>query len=57
MRDQAFDQATKEIIIAWENEVSIRLENWWDTNQLYINYTWPHAITRMLIDLKYIRMK
>jgi hypothetical protein len=27
MRDQAFDQATKEIIIAWENEVSIRLEN------------------------------
>lgn len=55
MRDQAFDQETKEIITAWENEVSARLIKWWDQTKLFSSYTWYHAITRMLIDLKHIR--
>lgn len=55
MRDQAFDQATKEIIIAWENEVSAWIKDGWDKSILYVDYTWPHAITRILGDLKWVR--
>lgn len=49
------DPADKEIIVAWETEASVRLNNGWDVNKLYKNYKDKHAITRMLIDLKFIR--
>jgi len=54
-RDQAPDSQTREIIIARENEISAWIEKWGDTNSLYVDYTGPHAITRMLIDLKWVR--
>jgi hypothetical protein len=54
-KDKANSPETREIIIARENEISAWLEKGGDPAQLYKNYTWEHAITRMLIDLKWVR--
>jgi len=54
-KDEATSPETKEIIIARENEISVWLDQGGDPAQLYKDYTWEHAIIRMLIDLKWVR--
>jgi len=54
-RDQAPSPEAKEIIIARETEISAWIDKGWDIEKLYKDYTWAHAITRMLIDLKWVR--
>lgn len=54
-RNEASDPQTREIIIARENEISAWVNQGGDISKLYVDYTWPHAITRMLIDLKWVR--
>lgn len=56
-RDEVTSPETREIIIARETEISAWLNNGGDPAKLYKNYTWSHAITRMLIDLKWVRSK
>jgi len=52
---QVQDADDKDIIVAWETEVSKRLDNWGDVAKLYKSYTGKHATTRMLMDLRSIR--
>jgi hypothetical protein len=54
-KEEATSPETREIIIARENEISAWLDQGGDPAQLYKDYTWEHAITRMLIDLKWVR--
>ncbi len=49
------DPDEKDIIVAWETEVSAWLNNGGDVNRLYKSYNGRHAITRMLMDLRSIR--
>ena len=51
------DSDDKNIIVAWETEVSDRLNKWGKTEDLYGDYTGKNAIMRMVIDLKFIRKK
>ena len=52
---QVQDPDDKDIIVAWETEVSERLNSGGDVNRLYRSYKGNKATTRMLIDLKFIR--
>lgn len=63
LRTQAKTVRQREIIIAWENEVSAWLKRWGEKNKLFVEYTADlnseydinAVITRMLLDLKFIR--
>lgn len=60
-REQATTPKRREIIIARENEVSKRINDWWDISKLYSQYEADtkedetDAITRMLNDLRLVR--
>jgi hypothetical protein len=54
-RDEVTNPETREIIIARETEISDWIDNGGDIEKLYKDYTWDHAITKMLIDLKWVR--
>lgn len=52
---QVKDSDDRDIIIAWETEVSAWISKGGDLNKLYKSYLGKNAITRMLMDLRSIR--
>ena len=53
LRDQVTDADDRDIIIAWETELSIAMKKW--VKPIYSNYQWKNAITRMIFELGMLR--
>lgn len=56
-KEEATTPEARDIVVARENEISVRLEkSYWNKDKLYANYLWDEAISKMLIDLKLVRL-